>query len=113
MLDIDVVSGDRLDGFAEQLFHLPVGSAGGNGDVRGLHGDNDAAATGNNLKRMTGGGDWGWFSTVIPQLRSNEDEEQDERDHDVVVERPAGIGPVEVAAEDLPEVAFGLRDRAG
>ena len=58
VLDIDVVTGDRLDGSAQELFDLAIGSAGGNGDIRGLHGNNDAAAIGNNLKRMTGGGDW-------------------------------------------------------
>jgi hypothetical protein len=57
VLNIDVVSGDWLDGFAEQLFDLPIGSACGNGDVRSLDGNNDAAAIGNNLKRMAGGGD--------------------------------------------------------
>ena len=39
------------------LFHLAVGSAGGNADIGSLHGDDDAAAAGNDLERMTGGGD--------------------------------------------------------
>ena len=67
----------------------------------GLTVDDDAsAAVADDLDGMRWAGGARWLVAEVPQMGSDEDEEQDQRDHHVVVDVAAGVGPVEIAFQD-------------
>src|SRR5208283_1596068 len=89
-----------------------IRSARGNVCIRSLYGDDDEATAGDYLKRRQRAREQRRVRAKVPQVRSDEDEDQYQRHHDVVVERSARIGPVKIAAQDLFEAAPGLRTRS-
>src|ERR1039458_5952600 len=98
------VSGDRLDGLAQSLLYCHVGGGGLEVEVhiRGLHGDDETtparALDLDGMERSAGGR---WPVAVVPHVRGDEDEREDQRDHDVIVKTAARIGPVEITFENF------------
>src|ERR1019366_7077503 len=88
--------------YAERLLDHCVGCASGHVGIGGLHGSNEAVAViAAGLDGMRRADERRWLIAVVPEEGRDEDEQEDERDHDVVVEAPAGIGPVEITEQDL------------
>src|SRR6185503_3123457 len=100
--DGDGIAGHRLDRLPQNAPHLVVryGRWSFYVDVGNRHEQRTTAVTGH-LDGMRWAGSARGLIAVIPELWGDEDEEQDERDHHVVVNVAAWVCPVEIALEEL------------
>src|SRR5258708_32641536 len=105
----DGISGDWLDGFAQQLADFVIGRRCGQAYVRGLKGDDQpVTAIADYLDGVRRRCRARRPVAVVPQMGCNEDEEKNQRHHHVVVEVTARIGPEEIAFYNLVHDALTL-----
>src|ERR1039457_142659 len=98
----DSIADNRLNRLAQRLLGYLVCCAWRHIDIRCLHRDDEPVpAIGIHLHGVRRLGYSGRLFAVIPQMRSNEDEQQNQGHHHVVVETAPRVGPEEVAFQNL------------
>src|SRR6185437_9028246 len=112
-LDDYGVACNRLNGDAQRFLYLVVRRIAWNADIVGADREYHAVpVVANHLDGILRTAGARGLIAEVPEMRSDEDKEQDQRHHHVVVKGTPVIGPVEVAFEYLADSALRLLNRA-
>src|ERR1035437_261788 len=103
------IAGHRQNRLAQSFFHHRVSCEFGHVHIRCLYRNNHSpAAIARQLDGMQKAGTRGRFVAIIPQLRRHKNEQQNQRNHHVVVKASPRISPVKIALQNLTDPALWL-----